>query len=193
MPPICSAPNCFNSSRDGFALVNFPKNQWQRTKWIQAMGRDGWTPKPSDRICEVHFKPSDWTDFRKLLRRSAVPSVFCVCQPNDTSEEIFKELRRRRTRCIYSPKTVHEMNRVCCKSVAKQTAPLGCFSCPRTSAPSKSISGDRHAQLMKQEETLLKDQSELLNLYESLEIEARALDEILLWQQMEQEELMCVF
>ena len=55
-------------------------------KWLVAMRRKDWHPTPSQRICEKHFLPSDYSYpsclpnyqslGKKYLKKDAVPSVF---------------------------------------------------------------------------------------------------------------------
>ncbi|KAK3907896.1 Transposable element P transposase [Frankliniella fusca] len=80
MAPRCCAPLCSNSHKSGHSLITFPKDLTRRQLWIKAIGRENWTPKSHERICEIHFKPTDWIDrtsSHKLLKSSAVPTLLC--------------------------------------------------------------------------------------------------------------------
>ncbi|KAK3908603.1 THAP domain-containing protein 6 [Frankliniella fusca] len=78
MPSSCSDIRCTNKYENGYCLVSFPKDDARKLSWASAMGRIGWQPKSSDRLCRVHLKLSDWVALRKLLKPDAVPTIFCV-------------------------------------------------------------------------------------------------------------------
>ncbi|KAE8752186.1 hypothetical protein FOCC_FOCC000979 [Frankliniella occidentalis] len=82
MPRKCNVPNCSSSSyrQPDMCFVGFPTKPDVREKWLQAIGRESWIPKPHHRICQLHFKDCDWLDKTsraKRLKSSAVPSLFC--------------------------------------------------------------------------------------------------------------------
>ncbi|XP_046386791.1 uncharacterized protein LOC124156337 isoform X2 [Ischnura elegans] len=76
----CSAPNCSNSSRKGVRLFRFPSDPKRRAVWLINCGRDRWKPSTTSRLCEVHFTEDQFEscrlDGRKLLKQSAVPTLF---------------------------------------------------------------------------------------------------------------------
>ena len=78
---LCEAEHCKNSSEGGFKMCHFPSCPARRQKWIENVGRAGWTPKKYSTLCEVHFGKDMWENeqiFRKKnLKPLAVPTIFC--------------------------------------------------------------------------------------------------------------------
>lgn len=37
-------------------------------QWIKAVNRKNWTPTSSSRVCQLHFKSTDFTNSGKILR-----------------------------------------------------------------------------------------------------------------------------
>lgn len=93
----CAAPGCKtgydNVIPDGVSLHNFPSDQNNFQKWLNALRRKDYSPGKSAKICSLHFHNSDfcteYTDTnvtrkraygqqrkRRKLKDGAVPSVF---------------------------------------------------------------------------------------------------------------------
>ncbi|GFS14588.1 THAP domain-containing protein 1 [Elysia marginata] len=90
--PCCVVRDCSNrqyklndaSSSDRSEDITFhyfPSKVELRTKWLTAIKRENFTPAPTSRVCSKHFKPSDFKPFtrsqqRRILKDTAVPSIF---------------------------------------------------------------------------------------------------------------------
>ncbi|TGZ52571.1 hypothetical protein DBV15_12225 [Temnothorax longispinosus] len=86
MPSRCTALRCSNNSDDGYTLVTYPRDELLKQQWIAAVGRGkNWSPTKSQKLCEVHFKPSEiiFVAKRKCVKPGAVPSRFCTCPSGD--------------------------------------------------------------------------------------------------------------
>lgn len=59
------------------AYSSFPEPDNLRQIWIVATGRTDWTPKPSSKICSIHFEKKMLTKKKKLtlLYPNAVPTL----------------------------------------------------------------------------------------------------------------------
>lgn len=100
MPSYCSVANCFNNSEQSYALFRYPQDEKLRRKWISAIGRDeNWSPSSSQRVCEVHFKPSDieFIAGRKRVKCGAVPFRFCVWPSTEDRENCLRRTRHDHT------------------------------------------------------------------------------------------------
>jgi hypothetical protein len=90
----CSAPNCSNSSRQGFRLFIFPLDPDRRSRWLINCRRDKWSPTAHSRLCEVHFEESQFepnrTDGWRKLKPNAIPTIFAVPNP----PHLFQSKRR---------------------------------------------------------------------------------------------------
>ncbi|XP_011064861.1 PREDICTED: THAP domain-containing protein 6-like [Acromyrmex echinatior] len=82
MPTTCSAPRCTNSNKDGYCCTMFAQDPKLKQKWIDAAGIPDWKPSKSAVLCEVHFHSSELfrVGSKKLIRKGAIPSLFCKCQ-----------------------------------------------------------------------------------------------------------------
>lgn len=72
-------PQCSNSTRDGFRLYQFPKDEKRRKEWLIKCKRDKWSPTPTSKICEVHFEDDQFRgpiNRRRYLKNDAVPTIF---------------------------------------------------------------------------------------------------------------------
>ncbi|XP_071632972.1 uncharacterized protein [Temnothorax longispinosus] len=86
MPSRCTALRCSNNSDDGYTLVTYPRDELLKKQWIVAVGRGkNWSPTKSQKLCEVHFEPSEiiFVAGRKCVKPGAVPSRFCTCPSGD--------------------------------------------------------------------------------------------------------------
>ncbi|XKL68278.1 hypothetical protein PGB90_003769 [Kerria lacca] len=80
----CAAYNCANSDKKEFRMHSFPicnkSNAERRNKWIIKCRRKNWTPTKSARLCEFHFKDSQYKgnhrDGWKKLKQTAIPTIF---------------------------------------------------------------------------------------------------------------------
>ena len=90
MPYYCAVPECSSNAykrQENIRLHRFPKNEFQREKWIAACSLENKNTKNA-RICSLHFKPSDYERHlkyellglpipytRRTLNADAVPMV----------------------------------------------------------------------------------------------------------------------
>ncbi|XP_017892606.1 THAP domain-containing protein 4-like [Ceratina calcarata] len=76
----CEVEGCNNSSIRGFKMCHFPTSSNRRQKWIEFVGRAGWTPKKYSTLCEIHFDKNMWENEqifgKKKLKLCAVPTIF---------------------------------------------------------------------------------------------------------------------
>ncbi|XP_047987790.1 uncharacterized protein LOC125227501 isoform X1 [Leguminivora glycinivorella] len=59
-----------------FTYFRFPKDPFQKEKWIDATGRQNWMPVNSSTICSIHFSENDFLITAKgyrYLAKSAIP------------------------------------------------------------------------------------------------------------------------
>ncbi|XP_020286360.1 THAP domain-containing protein 3-like isoform X2 [Pseudomyrmex gracilis] len=81
MPIRCAVNKCPSSKgKNQIHFFKFPLLiEPVLRQWIQATGRENWIPGESSRICELHFKPTDFHNKpmskRKLLKTDVVPTV----------------------------------------------------------------------------------------------------------------------
>ncbi|EGI70008.1 PREDICTED: THAP domain-containing protein 5-like isoform X1 [Acromyrmex echinatior] len=99
MPAGCSAPKCTNSNKDGYCCTTFAQDPNLRQKWIDAAGIPDWKPSKSALLCEVHFHSSELfrVGSKKLIRKGAIPSLFCKCQ-QPMKKKTFAEIQSKQ-RC----------------------------------------------------------------------------------------------
>lgn len=73
MPRRCVVIGCPNANnrQSKKHLFGFP--EYVAAKWIEATGRKNWTPGVTSAICEIHFKPEDFSN--SVLRRRLKPDV----------------------------------------------------------------------------------------------------------------------
>ncbi|XP_025202741.1 THAP domain-containing protein 4-like [Melanaphis sacchari] len=84
MPTCCVVPNCKSrgSTDSDFHFFTFPINDGIRLeKWMLAINRQGFIPKKSSRICNIHFLKTDFVNspggsYKLKLKPNSVPSVF---------------------------------------------------------------------------------------------------------------------
>jgi len=80
--PSCSAIACRNKHKDGARLFRWPSAPERARLWLERCGRagSGWQPKPSSRLCEMHFDSSQFEAHRqdgwRKLKPNAVPTLF---------------------------------------------------------------------------------------------------------------------
>ncbi|GBN09668.1 hypothetical protein AVEN_33507-1 [Araneus ventricosus] len=86
--PTCCAVGCSDSVKSGFKLYRLPvgkRNAERRKQWLHRIGRDKWIPNENSKLCEVHFTEDQFenhrADKRRLLKQTAVPSVFSHLLP----------------------------------------------------------------------------------------------------------------
>lgn len=73
----CMVSNCLN--RKDRRSFKFPRHKYRQILWIEAIGSLGpkeWHSNKDYRICQDHFKPSDFEGKGHRLKRQAVPSIF---------------------------------------------------------------------------------------------------------------------
>ncbi|XP_055693815.1 uncharacterized protein LOC129796112 [Lutzomyia longipalpis] len=83
MSQLCVVKHCRSqSSRKNISLYPFPNNKNLRKAWLDAIPvAKNWTLKKDSKICEIHFKDDDFQPrfekkTKKLLKKSAIPSIF---------------------------------------------------------------------------------------------------------------------
>uniref|UniRef100_A0A2S2NEE6 THAP domain-containing protein 5 n=1 Tax=Schizaphis graminum TaxID=13262 RepID=A0A2S2NEE6_SCHGA len=84
MPTCYVVPNCKSrgSIDSDFHFFTFPINDGIRLeKWMLAINRQGFIPKKSSRICNIHFLKADFVNspggiYKLKLKSNTVPSVF---------------------------------------------------------------------------------------------------------------------
>lgn len=70
--PSCSVAACRSRTNK---MHQFPKDLHLREQWRAFCGREyGWYPRPSSRMCTVHFSPSDLTSSGRV-KDEAVPQL----------------------------------------------------------------------------------------------------------------------
>ncbi|XP_075542418.1 uncharacterized protein LOC142576259 isoform X2 [Dermacentor variabilis] len=82
MPASCCASGCSNSVTRGKRLFRIPlseKDTARREVWLAIIKRQGFVPTTESRLCEDHFEPDQFeqyrADGRKLLKHNAVPTI----------------------------------------------------------------------------------------------------------------------
>ncbi|XP_018374638.1 PREDICTED: THAP domain-containing protein 5-like [Trachymyrmex cornetzi] len=117
MPSYCSAYKCSNNSDQGYALVRYPHDETLKRKWIAAVGRGkNWSPSSSQKLCEIHFKPSEieFVAGRKRVKFDSVPSRFCTCSSEDRENCHGKLKKKQKNRNNpYQRQTVSKHNDCC--------------------------------------------------------------------------------
>lgn len=104
MPSSCTALKCSNTSNQGYALVRYPRDENLKRKWIAAVGRGkNWSPSSSQKLCEIHFQPSEieFVAGRKRVKFGSVPSRFCTCSSEDQENQ--RKLRKKQKDCRNDP------------------------------------------------------------------------------------------
>jgi hypothetical protein len=80
--PGCSVIKCRSQ---GKGLHTFPAVPALRRQWILFCKRSPeWTPGPSARLCNDHFRPSDLKSWSGRVKDTAVPSIFERCSRSAT-------------------------------------------------------------------------------------------------------------
>ncbi|KAL0850552.1 hypothetical protein ABMA28_012328 [Loxostege sticticalis] len=78
--PRCCVPNCVETGGH-----QFPRDVKLKKLWLKAIRRLKFEPKSGARVCHKHFKESDYEKIgkysgienqRKILKKSAIPSIF---------------------------------------------------------------------------------------------------------------------
>ena len=71
----CSRKDCeSNDLSHGVSLHKFPRSDPELQHWIDFVGENsGWQPKPSSRLCSLHFRASEYVG--KRLKDNAIPTV----------------------------------------------------------------------------------------------------------------------
>jgi len=78
MPAKCCVGGCGLdrgelTQAEGISFFSLPKDDRRRRAWLRAIGRSGWEPRPSHRVCGRHFvsgwpsKSRDDVDYRPTL------------------------------------------------------------------------------------------------------------------------------
>ncbi|XP_035210868.1 uncharacterized protein LOC118185167 [Stegodyphus dumicola] len=62
MPDRCCVPLCKGNYPTGpkLSVFSFPKNEDLKIEWLSAIQRKDFSPKKSSKVCELHFKESDF-------------------------------------------------------------------------------------------------------------------------------------
>ncbi|XP_035223029.1 THAP domain-containing protein 6-like [Stegodyphus dumicola] len=62
MPGRCCVPLCKGNYPTGpkVSVFSFPKNEDLKREWLSAIQRKDFSPKKSSKVCELHFKKSDF-------------------------------------------------------------------------------------------------------------------------------------
>lgn len=89
MPRKCVVPNCEFKGSSGFST--FPKDPLTRESWLEAC--QFVKIRPTDRICNNHFKPSDfhYSNKRTFLKKGIVPSIGLPKKNDMNNEETKKD------------------------------------------------------------------------------------------------------
>ena len=75
-----------NDSSRGVSLHKFPRSDPELQQWIDFVNPyPGWQPKPTSRLCSLHFRASDYNG--KRLKDSAIPTVTIDMEVSDNDEE----------------------------------------------------------------------------------------------------------
>jgi hypothetical protein len=81
--PGCSVIKCRSQ---GKGLHTFPADPALRRQWILFCKRSpDWTPGPSARLCNDHFRPSDLKSWSGRVKDTAVPSIELCRSATETS------------------------------------------------------------------------------------------------------------
>ena len=85
----CTFEDCSSTtSSRGISLHQFPKSDPELQHWInfvKVKKFPGWQPRPSSRLCSLHFRASEYNG--KRLKNSAVPTVTIDMEVSDNDEE----------------------------------------------------------------------------------------------------------
>ena len=88
--PSCAVFNCtsgYESNKEKVQLIPFPTNATQK-RWIEAINRENFVVTSNSRVCEKHFKETDWIPSelnttsrgkpkkKKALKPNVVPSLY---------------------------------------------------------------------------------------------------------------------
>ncbi|XP_042909025.1 uncharacterized protein [Parasteatoda tepidariorum] len=117
MPYHCCAVNCKGNYANGpkVAVFNFPKDEAQQRRWLQALSRKDFIITKNSRVCEKHFssdviiKETVKTDpktgeIKKIplsrfkLKKDAIPTIFEGCPENMTKDLPLRESREDKLR-----------------------------------------------------------------------------------------------
>ena len=95
-----------NSSSIGISLFQFPKSDPELQLWIDFVKKHpGWQPKPSSKLCSLHFRASEFKQNGKRLKDGAVPTVSIDMDVDDEEELVVTEGEKS----YYEPKNVEEV------------------------------------------------------------------------------------
>ena len=85
----CALKGCESSSSNrNISLHQFPRSDPELQQWIDFVkSYPGWQPKPTSRLCSLHFRASDYNG--KRLKDSAIPTVTIDMEVSDNDEEEF--------------------------------------------------------------------------------------------------------
>ena len=89
MPLVCSYKDCGSDNSKGITLHVFPRSEPELQQWINFVKPKKypeWQPKPSSRLCSLHFRASDYNG--KRLRDSAIPTVTTDMEVSDDEQEL---------------------------------------------------------------------------------------------------------
>ena len=85
----CSFQDCDStSSSRGISLHQFPKSDPELQHWInfvKVKKFPGWQPRPSSRLCSLHFRASEYNG--KRLKDSAIPTVTIDMEVSDNDDD----------------------------------------------------------------------------------------------------------
>ena len=86
----CTFKDCgSDSSSIGISLFQFPKSDPELQQWIDFVKKyPGWQPKPSSRLCSLHFRASEFKHNGKRLKEGAVPTVSIDMEVDDDEFEL---------------------------------------------------------------------------------------------------------
>ncbi|XP_016425630.1 uncharacterized protein LOC107753874 [Sinocyclocheilus rhinocerous] len=99
----CCVPSCKMSSRFNSVISfhSFPLNKETRKTWLQNIQREDCKVSPNTRVCSRHFRTDDFIEqstptSRRLLKKSAVPTLFTRKNSNTSAPKRTGLWRRRR-------------------------------------------------------------------------------------------------
>lgn len=115
MVTCCCVPKC--STRSGGHA--FPKDPGLRKKWLHATRRDNFKPTKHSRVCDKHFKATDFEEqswasreagvkHRRKLKQGSVPSVFEWSHPQKLSARDARKINRERSQKKHSHEATSE-------------------------------------------------------------------------------------
>ncbi|KAJ6669241.1 hypothetical protein lerEdw1_008050 [Lerista edwardsae] len=101
----CAALNCSNRQgkaprgRAAVSFHRFPlKDSKRLIQWLKAVQRDNWTPTKYSFLCSEHFTKDSFSkrleDQHRLLKPTAVPTIFQLSEKREYSKDHVKRRRR---------------------------------------------------------------------------------------------------